>query len=77
MGSDSQPADPQFSSDDRVTPLLQQLWHDHPTGSKIAASLLLGALATALYLVKSAAGIDLLPGPSPMHDSLYWIVRRG
>lgn len=25
----------------------------------------------ALYLVKSALGIDLLPGPSPLHHVLY------
>jgi hypothetical protein len=28
-----------------------------------------------LYLAKSALGIDLLPGHSPLHDLLYWIVR--
>lgn len=28
-----------------------------------------------LYLVKSALGIDLMPGPSPLHDLLYWMVR--
>jgi len=28
-----------------------------------------------LYLAKSALGIDLMPGPSPLHDLLYWMVR--
>jgi hypothetical protein len=28
-----------------------------------------------LYLAKSALGMDLLPGPSPLHDLLYWVVR--
>jgi hypothetical protein len=27
------------------------------------------------YLVKSALGINLLPGPSPLHDLLYHYVR--
>ncbi len=27
------------------------------------------------YLVKSALGINLLPGPSPLHDLLYHFVR--
>lgn len=29
----------------------------------------------ALYLVKSALGINLFAGPSPLHDVLYAIVR--
>ncbi len=32
-------------------------------------------LMAGLYLVKSAAGINLLPGPSPLHDLLYHLVR--
>lgn len=27
-----------------------------------------------LYLVKSAAGINLMNGPSPLHDLLFWII---
>lgn len=27
------------------------------------------------YLVKSALGINLMPGPSPLHDLLYHYVR--
>lgn len=36
-----------------------------------------GAMAAiaVLYLVKSALGINLLPGPSPLHDLLYPLVR--
>lgn len=29
----------------------------------------------ALYLAKSALGINLMPGPSPLHDLLYHLVR--
>ena len=28
-----------------------------------------------LYLVKSALGINLMPGPSPLHNWLYPLVR--
>lgn len=36
-----------------------------------------GAMAAiaVLYLVKSALGINLMPGPSPLHDLLYPLVR--
>lgn len=27
-----------------------------------------------LYLTKSALGINLTPGPSPLHELFYWIV---
>jgi hypothetical protein len=41
----------------------------------MAAGLL---LAVAIgYLVKSALGIDLMPGPSPLHDLLYPLLGRG
>jgi hypothetical protein len=40
-----------------------------------AGSLGLATLVSALYLAKSAAGINLLPGPSPLHDLLYHLVR--
>lgn len=39
-------------------------------------ALLLVMLALA-YLIKSAAGVDLLPGPSPLHDLLYPLLGRG
>ncbi len=37
----------------------------------MAASL---PLIAGMYLVKSAAGINLMPGASPLHDLLFWIV---
>jgi hypothetical protein len=40
----------------------------------IVATFLLAA-GSGLYLVKSALGIDLLPGHSPLHDLLYDLVR--
>jgi hypothetical protein len=33
------------------------------------------AMASGLYLVKSALGINLLPGQSPFHDLLYEFIR--
>lgn len=37
-----------------------------------------GALSiSALYLTKCALGIDLLPGPSPLHHLLYPLMLRG
>lgn len=30
--------------------------------------------AIALYLTKSALGINLMPGPSPFHDLLFWML---
>jgi hypothetical protein len=32
-------------------------------------------LIGGLYLVKSAMGINIFPGPSPLHDLLYHFVR--
>ncbi len=28
----------------------------------------------ALYLTKAALGINVMPGPSPLHDLLYWML---
>lgn len=39
------------------------------------AGLMLPPAIIALYLVKSALGINLLPGPSPLHDLFYHLVR--
>ena len=36
----------------------------------------LAAAVTVAYLAKSALRIDILPGPSPLHDILYPIVQR-
>ncbi len=38
----------------------------------LQATLALPVLVVALYWAKSAAGIDLMDGPSPLHDWLYW-----
>jgi hypothetical protein len=40
-----------------------------------AVTALLSTAIAGLYLVKSALGIDLIPGPSPLHDLLYPLVR--
>ena len=31
-------------------------------------------LTGGLYLTKSALGINLMPGPSPFHELLYWML---
>lgn len=38
------------------------------------ASLAATVALAALYVVKSALGINLMPGQSPLHDLLYWMV---
>jgi hypothetical protein len=38
------------------------------------ASLGSAAALVSLYVAKSALGINLMPGPSPLHDLLYWMV---
>ena len=30
--------------------------------------------ASGLYLAKAALGINLMPGPSPLHDLLFWML---
>ena len=32
----------------------------------------LPVIVVVAYWAKSAVGIDLLPGPSPLHDLLFW-----
>ena len=39
----------------------------------VVAPVALGSIA-ALYLTKSALGINLMSGPSPLHDLLYWML---
>ena len=41
-------------------------------GTAFAAAACAGV--AALYLVKSALGINLMPGPSPLHDLLYPLI---
>ncbi len=38
----------------------------------VQVTLALPVLIVAAYWVKSALGIDLMEGPSPLHDWLYW-----
>jgi hypothetical protein len=49
------------------------------TGRALLQGVLLGAAGVAalvaLYLLKSALGINLMAGPSPLHDVLYPLVR--
>ena len=40
-----------------------------------AALIATSVVIVALYIVKSALGINLMPGPSPLHDLLYPLVR--
>lgn len=42
----------------------------------ISSAVLLAAvpIIAALYIVKSALGINLMEGPSPLHDLLYHFV---
>lgn len=42
-----------------------------------ALVLALTASLGVLYLVKSALGIDLMAGPSPLHGLLYPLLGRG
>lgn len=49
-------------------------WLEAFAVSFFALSLAVPAIA-ALYLAKSALGIDVLPGHSPLHDLLYQMVR--
>lgn len=55
----------------------------HPTNAArlllhaAGIGMLVCAAATGLYLVKSAIGIDILPGPSPLHGLLYPLLGRG
>lgn len=55
-----------------------------PAGSLTwAEAFLVSAVATAgslpllagVYVVKSALGVNLMTGPSPLHDLLYSVVR--
>jgi hypothetical protein len=41
----------------------------------IGATAAVAAFVVGLYLAKSAAGINLLPWNSPLHDFLYHLVR--
>ena len=62
----------------------QRLSFDRPTGVRLwlarlfnaaLAMMILAATVSAAYLCKCKMGIDLMEGPSCLHNSLYWIVR--
>jgi len=61
-----------------ATTVLTQRANALGLSSEAAAALLGLALPPAiiaLYLIKSALGINLLPGPSPLHELFYHLVR--
>lgn len=62
---------------DPLTQILHSFWLATILMLKIVgwAAVLCASIAV-LYLVKSALGIDLLPGPSPLHDLLFPLIRR-
>ena len=41
----------------------------------VTVTLGVAVLISAAYLAKSALGINLLPGPSPLHDLLFHVLR--
>lgn len=49
----------------------------HPArrGVRAGLMLMLPPAVVGLYLVKSALGINLLPGPSPLHDLFYHFIK--
>ncbi len=57
-----------------LAPANQMGWAEAFIVSGVALVLVLPMIA-ALYLVKSAVGINLMNGPSPLHDLLYQFVR--
>ncbi len=57
----------------RPQPAATRIMRDLAWGLIVAIFLI--AAVSGLYLVKSALGIDLLPGHSPLHNLLYDLVR--
>lgn len=57
-----------------IAPARPMSWTEAIIVSLVAIAFAVPAIA-ALYLVKSALGIDLMAGPSPLHDVLYAFVR--
>ncbi len=56
-----------------IAPVQPMSWSEAFVLSSAATAASLPLIA-GLYLIKSAAGINLMSGPSPLHDLLYWIV---
>lgn len=48
-------------------------WSDAFILSVLAAPGCAAAIAV-LYIMKSALGINVMPGPSPLHDLLFWLL---
>lgn len=46
-----------------------------PALSVIGLAMVLPPTVAVLYLAKSALGINLMPGPSPLHDLLYHLTH--
>ncbi len=58
-------------------PMLTTLWQALLVTLRMTGWTALAITAvSALYLAKSALGIDILPGPSPLHDLLFPLLRR-
>ena len=57
-----------------IAPTGQMSWAEAFLVSSAALALAL-PVTVGLYLVKSALGINLMDGPSPVHDLLYQFVR--
>lgn len=49
-------------------------WSDAVITSMVALAAI-APVAVALYLMKSALGVNLMAGPSPLHDILYSFAR--
>ncbi len=49
-------------------------WSDAATASTLALAAIM-LFSAALYIVKSALGVNLMVGPSPLHDFLYNFAR--
>lgn len=47
----------------------------HPVLWALLVGLMLPPAVVALYLIKSALGIDLMAGPSPLHHLFYHWIR--
>lgn len=56
-----------------IAPAKPMSWAEAFLISAATLSVAIPAIAGA-YLAKSALGIDLMPGPSPLHDLLYHLI---
>lgn len=56
-----------------IAPVRPMTWTEAFLLSAMASASSLPVIA-GLYLAKSAMGINLMPGPSPLHDLLYGLL---